>query len=74
MTDPTAADSGHFEIAGPAAARIRGTRWAGPEYLRQQAEMSLYGLGVGRIDLFHLHRIDPKVPLSDQEAARPGSP
>jgi hypothetical protein len=33
MTDPTAADSGHFEMAGPAAARIRGTRWAGPEYL-----------------------------------------
>jgi aryl-alcohol dehydrogenase-like predicted oxidoreductase len=33
--------------------------------------MSLHGLGVGRIDLFHLHRIDPKVPLTDQEAAPP---
>lgn len=37
-----------------------------PEYLRQQAELSLRHLGVERIDLFQLHRIDPKVPLADQ--------
>ena len=37
-----------------------------PEYLRQQAEMSLRHLGVERIGLFQLHRIDPKVPLADQ--------
>jgi pyridoxine 4-dehydrogenase len=37
-----------------------------PEYLRQQAEMSLRRLGLDRIDLFQLHRIDPKVPLEDQ--------
>jgi aryl-alcohol dehydrogenase-like predicted oxidoreductase len=37
-----------------------------PEYLRQQAEMSLRRLGLERIDLFQLHRIDPKVPLEDQ--------
>ncbi len=37
-----------------------------PEYLRQQAEMSLRLLGVERIDLFQLHRIDPKVSLADQ--------
>lgn len=37
-----------------------------PEYLRQQAEMSLRLLGLERIDLFQLHRIDPKVPLADQ--------
>ncbi|MEJ8302803.1 aldo/keto reductase [Saccharibacillus sacchari] len=37
-----------------------------PEYLRQQAEMSLRHLGVERIDLFQLHRIDPKVPLAEQ--------
>jgi pyridoxine 4-dehydrogenase len=37
-----------------------------PEYLRQQAEMSLRNLGLDRIDLFQLHRIDPKVPLADQ--------
>ena len=37
-----------------------------PEYLRQQCEMSLRRLGVDRIDLFQLHRIDPQVPLADQ--------
>jgi len=37
-----------------------------PEYLRQEAEMSLRRLGLDRIDLFQLHRIDPKVPLADQ--------
>jgi aryl-alcohol dehydrogenase-like predicted oxidoreductase len=37
-----------------------------PEYLRQEAEMSLRRLGLDRIDLFQLHRIDPKVPLAEQ--------
>jgi len=37
-----------------------------PAYLRQQAELSLRRLGVERIDLFQLHRIDPEVPLEDQ--------
>jgi aryl-alcohol dehydrogenase-like predicted oxidoreductase len=37
-----------------------------PEYLRQEAEMSLRRLGLERIDLFQLHRPDPQVPLADQ--------
>ena len=37
-----------------------------PEYLRQQAELSLRRLGVDRIDLFQLHRIDPTVPADEQ--------
>jgi pyridoxine 4-dehydrogenase len=37
-----------------------------PEYLRQEAEMSLRRLGVERLDLFQLHRIDPKVPQEEQ--------
>ncbi|WP_431969404.1 aldo/keto reductase [Nocardia sp. bgisy134] len=37
-----------------------------PEYLRQQTELSLRHLGVDRIDLYQLHRIDPQVPLADQ--------
>lgn len=37
-----------------------------PEYLRQQVELSLRHLGVDRIDLLQLHRIDPKVPLAEQ--------
>ncbi|MFD5697725.1 aldo/keto reductase [Streptomyces lasiicapitis] len=37
-----------------------------PEYLRQQTELSLRHLGVERIDLFQLHRIDEQVPVADQ--------
>jgi aryl-alcohol dehydrogenase-like predicted oxidoreductase len=37
-----------------------------PEYLRQECEMSLRRLGLERIDLFQLHRIDPKVPADEQ--------
>ncbi|MHB1536254.1 MAG: aldo/keto reductase [Acidimicrobiales bacterium] len=37
-----------------------------PEYLRQEAEMSLRRLGTDRLDLFQLHRIDPKVPADEQ--------
>jgi aryl-alcohol dehydrogenase-like predicted oxidoreductase len=37
-----------------------------PEYLRQCCEMSLRRLGVERIDLYQLHRLDTRVPLEDQ--------
>ncbi len=37
-----------------------------PDYLRQGVEMSLRRLGVERIDLWQLHRIDPEVPAADQ--------
>ncbi|WP_223067217.1 aldo/keto reductase [Paenibacillus caui] len=37
-----------------------------PEYLRQQVELNLRHLGLERIDLLQLHRIDPKVPLEEQ--------
>ncbi len=37
-----------------------------PEYLRQQVELNLRHLGLERIDLLQLHRIDAKVPLADQ--------
>jgi aryl-alcohol dehydrogenase-like predicted oxidoreductase len=37
-----------------------------PEYLRQQVHLSLRRLGVERIDLWQLHRIDPKVPQAEQ--------
>ncbi|SDX83041.1 Predicted oxidoreductase [Amycolatopsis xylanica] len=40
-----------------------------PEYLRQQAELSLRRLRLERIDLFWLHRIDPRVPAADQFGA-----
>lgn len=37
-----------------------------PEYLIQQAHKSLRNLGVEQIDLWQLHRIDPKVPAKEQ--------
>jgi aryl-alcohol dehydrogenase-like predicted oxidoreductase len=37
-----------------------------PEYLRFACEMSLRRLGVERIDLYQLHRIDRKVPEEEQ--------
>ncbi|MEU4329284.1 aldo/keto reductase [Nonomuraea dietziae] len=40
-----------------------------PEYLKQQAELSLRRLRLDRIDLFFLHRVDPEVPLADQIGA-----
>ena len=37
-----------------------------PEYLRQCVLMSLRRLGVERIDLWQLHRVDPAVPREEQ--------
>lgn len=47
-------------------------RWAPdgrPEYLRQQLELSLRHLRLERIDLYQLHRIDPKVPVEESLGA-----
>ena len=40
-----------------------------PEYLTQQAEMSLRFLKKERLDLWQLHRIDPKVPVEESLGA-----
>lgn len=40
-----------------------------PEYLVQQAYKSCVQLGVDRIDLWQLHRIDPQVPRDEQFGA-----
>ena len=61
------ATKGGFERPGP-------DRWVEngrPEYLRDQLEGSLRRLRVERIDLWQLHRVDPKVPAQEQfEAVR----
>jgi pyridoxine 4-dehydrogenase len=43
-----------------------------PEYLLQQAHLSLRRLRLDRIDLFQLHRLDPQVPFADQLGALRG--
>ncbi|ASU86452.1 oxidoreductase [Nocardiopsis gilva YIM 90087] len=60
--DLVIATKGGLTRAGPGDWRPVGR----PEYLRQQCELSLRNLGVERIDLHQLHRIDPQVPLADQ--------
>ncbi|WP_413992524.1 aldo/keto reductase [Labrys okinawensis] len=40
-----------------------------PDYLKAEAKRSLKKLGVERIDLWQLHRIDPKVPRDEQFGA-----
>ncbi|MFT3860094.1 aldo/keto reductase [Micropruina sp.] len=40
-----------------------------PEALRQHVEDGLTHLGVDRIDLYYLHRIDPNVPLAESWGA-----
>jgi pyridoxine 4-dehydrogenase len=37
-----------------------------PAHLRRQAEASLRNLGLERIPLYQLHRVDPAVPFADQ--------
>src|SRR6202161_1393058 len=59
------ATKGGFTRQGP-------NRWAvvgRPEYLRQCVEMSLRRLKLERIDLYQLHRIDPKGPVEESLGA-----
>ncbi|GAB3414086.1 aldo/keto reductase [Flindersiella endophytica] len=59
-------------IATKAGQSRPGLRWAPlgrPEYLKQQAELSLRRLRQDRIDLFQLHRVDPQVAFEDQIGA-----
>jgi len=56
------ATKGGFDRPGP-------NRWVEngrPEHLRSACEGSLRRLRTDRIDLYQLHRIDPKVPADDQ--------
>jgi len=64
---------GHLVIATKGGLTRSGpNRWAPvgrPEYLRQCVEMSLRRLKLERIDLWQLHRIDPKVPVEESLGA-----
>ena len=58
----TVATKGGLLRTGPEVWPVLGK----PDYLRQSVELSLRRLGVERIDLWQLHRIDPEVPAADQ--------
>ncbi|MCX7027886.1 MAG: aldo/keto reductase [Spirochaetes bacterium] len=45
---------------------------ASPAYMRKAVEASLGRLGIGTIDLYYLHRIDPKVPIEETVGAMAG--
>src|SRR5215218_11364447 len=61
---------GDIKIATKAGFTRQGPhRWVAvgrPEYLREQAELSLRRLRVNRLDVLQLHRIDPKVNREEQ--------
>ena len=57
----TIATKGGFERPGPGEWVANGR----PEYIRQAIEGSLQRLKRKQIDLWQLHRIDPKVPVED---------
>jgi pyridoxine 4-dehydrogenase len=59
------ATKGGFARSGPNIWEMVGR----PEYLRQCVEMSLRRLKLERIELYQLHRIDPKVPVEESLGA-----
>ena len=57
---------GGMRKTGPSSAESWGIELdASESFLRQGVEGSLRDLGVERIDLYQLHRVDPKVPVED---------
>jgi pyridoxine 4-dehydrogenase len=63
--DLVIATKGGFDRPGPGKWVENGR----PEHLRSACEGSLRRLRLDRIDLYQLHRIDPKVPVEDQLGA-----
>lgn len=59
------ATKGGLERGGPNIWTMNGN----PDYLIREANRSLGKLGVEQIDLWQLHRVDPKVPRGEQFAA-----
>ncbi len=63
--DLVIATKGGFDRSGPNQWIENGT----PQHLKSACEGSLRRLRLDRIDLYQLHRIDPKVPVEDQLGA-----
>lgn len=59
-----------FGITGGEAEAVTGRKVNGsPEYVRTACDASLRRLGVDRIDLYYLHRLDPQVPIEETVGA-----
>jgi aryl-alcohol dehydrogenase-like predicted oxidoreductase len=59
------ATKGGFERSGPGQWHVNGK----PEHIAKAIDGSLKRLGMEQIDLYQLHRVDPKVPI--EESLRP---
>jgi aryl-alcohol dehydrogenase-like predicted oxidoreductase len=55
-------------VRDPANPQIRGVNGT-PDYVRKSCEGSLKRLGVEHIDLYYLHRVDPRTPIEDTVGA-----
>ncbi|OMI88735.1 aldo/keto reductase [Streptomyces sp. M1013] len=65
--DVLLATKGGLVVDDPAT--YRSHRDGRPEYLRAAVDASLGRLGVDRIDLYQLHRVDPEVPIEESWGA-----
>ncbi len=59
---------GFVPATGPGPGSINGS----PEHIRSACEASRRRLGVATIDLYYLHRVDPKVPIEASVGAMAG--
>jgi aryl-alcohol dehydrogenase-like predicted oxidoreductase len=55
-------------VRDPGNRGVRGISGS-PEYIRSACDASLRRLGVGHVDLYQLHRVDPQVPIEDSVGA-----
>jgi aryl-alcohol dehydrogenase-like predicted oxidoreductase len=55
-------------VRDPSNPNIRGVNGK-PEYVRKSCEASLRRLGVGYIDLYYQHRVDPQTPIEETVGA-----
>lgn len=57
-------------VAGPAGAP--GAIDGSPAHIREACDASLHRLGVAEIDLYYLHRLDPRTPIEESVRAMAG--
>ena len=58
-------------VRDPKNAMVRGIDGS-PDYIRRACDGSLQRLGVDHVDLYQLHRVDPRVPIEESVGAMAG--